>query len=45
MAKFKAPKPGKAGKKSWTGAVPCLVFVITIFGLMMMLFYWGLTSQ
>lgn len=45
MAKFKAPKAGKSKKQSWAGAVPCLVLVITLFGLIMLLFYWGLKSQ
>ncbi len=45
MSKFRAPRAGKTSKKGWAGAAPCLVIVLTVFGLTMMLFYWGLQSQ
>jgi hypothetical protein len=45
MAKTKAPKSRKKGKKGWSGAIPCMILVLMIFGLVMMLFYWGLKSQ
>ncbi len=46
MAKFKAPK----GKKSTAasdlrGALPCMVLVLAIFGLIMFLFYLAMKSS
>ena len=45
MGKFKSPKRKKSRLENWKGLVPCLVFVLSIFGFIMMLFYWGLKNQ
>jgi hypothetical protein len=45
MAKFKAPKAKKSEAKSNLRALPCLLLVMMIFGLLMLLLYWAMKSS
>ncbi len=47
MAKLKPAKGGgkKGAAKSFASAVPCLILLISLFALIMFLFYWSLKSN
>jgi hypothetical protein len=45
MGKNKAPKGKKTSAASNLKAVPCLVLIVSIFGILMLLFYWVLKSS
>jgi hypothetical protein len=45
MGKFKAPKGKKTATSSNLKALPCLLLVVMVFGLLMLLFYWAMKSS